>query len=158
MKHSCLIPICNALFIQRGHRHSLIMLKKLCNARRERGQTHWIKGHCTSVSSDCDIKLDFIKNRRKSANYYPRGCWSWRDDVTIWTHFRHYWLFVLGIHLSQLDSPSQRASDAKIWWFCLLTWTFCWSKVEFSVLWENPMLVWRDRNVCPSFDRWPVIG
>ena len=38
------------------------------------------------------------------------------DDVTTWTHFRHYWLFVKGIwHWSPVDSPSQRTSNVDLW-------------------------------------------
>ena len=49
------------------------------------------------------------------------------DDVIKWKHLRRYWHFVLGTSPVTCEFPSQKASDAELWFFSLIcTWTNGW--------------------------------
>ena len=87
--HSRLIPICNAFFIQRGHRRSLPILRKLSNRGGERrwpqnktGVVHRYQATvlrplwrgspcCTDSASRCNSGLKFRVVTRVSAMCYP---------------------------------------------------------------------------------------
>ena len=47
--------------------------------------------------------------------WYKSAIFVSHDDIMMWTHFQHYWPFVLGIHQLLVDSqhkgPIKQSSD-----------------------------------------------
>ena len=66
------------------------------------------------------------------------------DDVIKWKYFPRYWLFVLGIHRSPVNSSHKGQWRGALMFSLICAWINCW--VNNHTIWDAIALIWRYCN------------